>query len=160
MLEEQLVRALIDKGAQVRIIDLKFNEDLSLKGSIGPFKAGFSDNGGAEEQARILNSICAGEGTPIGKDSLKLLKKISQAKTNGILSKYELNIFIPNGCDVSRLILDGEAECVRVPYTEKRWENEFKQGCEKPCEYQNGCPSYQAKNAGKALYLFEEPKKD
>jgi len=160
MLEEQLVRALIDKGAQVRITDLKFNEDLSLKGSIGPFKASFSDNGSIEEQVNNLNAICGGEGTPVGKDALKLLKKISQAKTNGILSKYELNIFIPNGCDVSRLILDGQAECVRVPYTEKQWENELKLLCEKPCEYQNICPSYQAKKAGKALYLSEVPKKD
>jgi hypothetical protein len=89
MLEEQLVRDLIGKGAKVRITDLKFNENLNLKGSIGPFKASFSDTGSAEEQVRIVNAICGGEGEPEGKDALKLLKKISQAKTNGILSMYD-----------------------------------------------------------------------
>jgi len=162
MLEEQLLRDLIDKGAQVSICQVTFKESFNFKGSIGPLKADFSANTGAHDLAVINAAVCHGEGIQVGKDALKLLKKIHQAKIDGTLSSYRLQFTAPQGCDAAHLFLDREgfSEWFRVPYTESQWEETYKQKCAAQCKYQDICPSYLAKKAGKALYFFERPKKD
>jgi len=149
MLEEQLARDLLNKGANISIWNLKASKKFNFKGSLGPFKADFSD---IEDKDKLMDAICEGEGNELeGKDALKLLKKIHEAKISGVIDSYSLifNIEPHGNCGNLPLLFTNEG--LRVFYSQSHWENELKLLCEKPCQYQNMCPSYQAQKAGKEI---------
>ncbi len=154
MLEEQLGRDLINKGAEVSIWSLEFNEKFNFKGSIGPFKADFSET---DDKKALVTAVCEGEGDEHeGKDAFKLLKKIHQARISGVISNYALMFSMePHGdCDVFPLFFTDEG--LRVDYTKSHWENNLKSICEKPCPHQDKCPSYQAHKAGKEIIYSQK----
>jgi len=153
MLEEEFARYLINNGAGINIGSLIFGKNFNFKGSLGPFKADFTDIVSLEA---LEEAVREGEGyNQQGKDALKLLKKIAQARADGLLESYTL-VFTgetPN-CDMSVLLISNDG--LAVSYEASYWQNTLQPLCEKPCPHQNVCPSYQAHKAGKDLIFKEE----
>lgn len=167
MLEEKFVKKLINQRATCFILDITFNENIQLKGKVGPFKVNFKEDSLILGNESLSDAIGDGEGEVTGKNALKLLDKLSDAIRRRNVTEYDFVLYA--GSIGGKHAINCDNDILHI--TEKGMRADYKKSeqkriitlCEKgdgkdlgTCKYMKICPSYLAYKARKKLLFQKE----